>query len=387
MIRAVVLLLAIAACPAMANGWRDAAQALPARIDRAYAYPERLPGGAFRLTPPLAARAGQVESRADLIRFAEDSLALLADHHAITGASTSESWAIVPSFADLWIERRDGRYRITDVRAGSPAQRAGLAPGQQLSAVGGSPTAEAVIGFWQALGQSDITDEQAGFAARILAAGRRNGPRTITVRTADGPRTLSLPNLYTQNRPSQPLSAERNGKALVIRLNDSLGDTATIAAFDAAMAGVRPGERIILDLTETPSGGNSTVARAIMGWFTDRPRYYQIHRAVAEERQTGIPRQWVEQVLPRQGRFHAGPVSVRVGRWTGSMGEGIAIGLASWGVDVAGRPMAGLRGAIEDIAAGPDGFVIKLPTERLMAVDGTPREDFKPRALARREGD
>jgi carboxyl-terminal processing protease len=387
MIRAAVLLFAIPACPAMANGWRDAAQALPALIDRAYAYPERLPGGTFRLTPRLAARAGEVESRADLIRFAEDSLALLADHHAITGSANPDSWAIVPSFADLWIERRDERYRITDVRAGSPALRAGLAPGQELWAVGGSPTAEAVAGFWQALGLSDISDEQAGFAARILAAGRRNGPRTITVGTADGARTHILPSLYGQSRPAGPLSAERRGEALVIRLNDSLGDTATIAAFDAAMTSARPGEAIILDLTETPSGGTSTVARAIMGWFTDRPRPYQIHRAVAEERQTGIPRQWVEQVLPREGRFHAGPVSVRVGRWTGSMGEGIAIGLAGWGVDVAGRPMAGLRGAIEDIAAGPDGFVIKLPIERLMAVDGTPREDFRPRALAPGEGD
>ncbi len=215
----------------------------------------------------------------------------------------------------------------------------------------------------------------------------RGRSRTISVDGPAGPRTLSLPNLYTLGRPARPLTAERTGQALVIRLHDSLGDAAAIEAFDAAMAGARPGERIVLDLSETPSGGNSIVARAIMGWFTDRPRPYQVHRAVAEERQTGIPRQWVEQVLPRKGRFHAGPVSVCVGRWTGSMGEGIAIGLAGWGIDVAGRPMAGLRGAVEDIAAGPDGFVIKLPTERLMAVDGTPREDFRPRALARCEGD
>ncbi|MGL6043072.1 MAG: S41 family peptidase, partial [Sandaracinobacteroides sp.] len=151
--------------------------------------------------------------------------------------------------------------------------------------------------------------------------------------------------------------------------------------------GARPGEAIILDLQETPSGGNTTVARAIMGWFTDRPRAYQVHRAIAEERATGIPRQWIEQVLPRPGRFHSGPLSVRVGRWTGSMGEGIAIGLASWGSDVSGRPMAGLLGAVADIAAGPDGFILKLPTERLMAVDGTPRADFRPRPLRPGEGD
>ncbi len=50
-------------------------------------------------------------------------------------------------------------------------------------------------------------------------------------------------------------------------------------------------------------------------------------------------------------------------------------------------PETGWRGAGADIAAGPDGFVHTLPIGRLMAIDGTPREDFRPRALARCEGD
>jgi carboxyl-terminal processing protease len=61
------------------------------------------------------------------------------------------------------------------------------------------------------------------------------------------------------------------------------------------------------------------------------------------------------------------------------MGEGLAVGLDALGADVVGDPMAGLLGAIYDHRLENSGMVIKLPTERLYAVDGTPREAFRPR--------
>lgn len=145
------------------------------------------------------------------------------------------------------------------------------------------------------------------------------------------------------------------------------------------MAQARAGQRIEIDLTDTPSGGNTDVARAIMGWFVKRPTAYQVHNLPREARRNGIGRQWVEQVLPRAGKFHAGPVTVSVGRWTGSMGEGLAIGFDAIGARVVGGRMAGLLGAIYDYRLETSGLVIKLPTERLTAVDGTPREEFVPR--------
>ncbi|HKR25042.1 MAG TPA: hypothetical protein VJS15_07275, partial [Allosphingosinicella sp.] len=213
-----------------------------------------------------------------------------------------------------------------------------------------------------------------------LAAGRRNALRRLTIRRAGAPIPLELPSLYAIARADRPpVSATREGRALRIRFNDSLGDSATVAAFDAAMAQARPGQPVIVDLTDTPSGGNTTVARAILGWFVDRPRFYQVHNLPAEERRTGVARQWAEQVLPRPGKRHRGPVTVEVGRWTGSMGEGLAIGFDALGARVTGTRMAGLLGAIYDHRLEHSGLVLKLPTERLMHVDGTPREDFVPR--------
>lgn len=374
--------LFVAICPtlafAQATSFRDDAFALEGLINRQYAYSERLPGQRVVLTPKLRAEAEAVASRRDLIRFAERALLLLADHHAITGASLSDSWAVFPSYGDLWVEHRGGQYLIEQVREDSPAAKAGVRAGDRLVAAGGVPVAQAVASFWSEIGTMGGGERDA-FAARVLAAGRRDRPRVLTFqRGSTKPFQLHLPNLYGSEKDRPALFAHQEGRSLVIRFNDSLGSDETIPAFDRIMASARSGQPVVLDLTDTPSGGNSSVARGIMGWFVSKPTAYQVHSLPVEEQETGIARQWVEQVLPRRGKFHAGPVTVRVGRWTGSMGEGLAIGFNTIGAQVVGTRMAGLLGAIYDHPLGSSGLIVKLPTERLCAVDGTARERFVP---------
>lgn len=362
------------------EAFRADALSIEELVNAQYAYLDRLPGGAMPMSPVLRHEAEAVTDSRSLLHYAEHAVAALADHHAITGGSFSDSWGLVPSYSDLWIEPEGGVWRITAVREGSPAEAAGVRAGDSLVAVGGEPVDAAVTAFWSDLGL-EPTGDRAGYGARVLAAGRRDRPRDLTIRgVTGGERRLTLPNLYAARAADRPpVAVHEDGEALIIRFNDSLGDSETIAAFDAALAGARPGQPVILDLTDTASGGNTVVARAVMGWFVDGPTAYQIHNLPAEERETGVPRQWIEQVLPRPGKRHRGPLSVRVGRWTGSMGEGLAVGLDALGADVFGGPMAGLPGAVYDHRLENSGLVIKLPTERLYAVDGTPREAFRPR--------
>jgi carboxyl-terminal processing protease len=332
------------------------------------------------MTAKLRAEADAVADARQLVRYSERALMLLADHHAITGGSMKDSWAVFPRYGDLWVERRGAAYVIDQVRDASPAQREGVREGDRLVAVDGKPIASAVADFWADLGTVG-GGERDGYAARVLAAGRRDRQRQLTVQQGSAtPRDLLLPNLYYLALMDRPvLQFTEAGRDFVIKLNDSLGSDATIAAFDRAMARAKPSQRIVIDLTDTASGGNTTIARAILGWFVDKPTFYQVHNLPAEERRTGIARQWVEQVLPRPGKRHRGPVTVRVGRWTGSMGEGLAIGFHAIGARVEGSRMAGLLGAIYDYRLERSGQTIKLPTERLYAVDGTPREGFAPK--------
>lgn len=357
------------------------AQALDALIAENYAYIDRFAAAKLPDSSLLAAERDAVRDAKSLLAYAERRIASLADHHAITGASFADSWAIVPTYADLWIVADEGAYRIDAVRADSPAEKAGIRRGDVLVAIEGVPTAQAVADFWAGLGLDVAVDDRDGYAARVLAAGRRDRERRLTLSRGHGKaRMVMLPNLYAVEKPeSAPVAVSMEGADVTaIRLNNALGDDRTVEAFDAAMASLPADARVVIDLRDTPSGGNSMVARGIMGWFVDRPTPYQMHSLPAEEASSGIARQWIELVLPRAGKHRAKPVAVRVGRWTGSMGEGIAIGFASMGVPVCGERMAGLRGAIHDFDLPSSRMRFKIPVERLFTVNGQPREDFRP---------
>lgn len=375
-------LFVLFASPAIANervDYREDAQLLERLINSQYAYLDRLPNKRFELTDELAAEADAVSTRNELLRFVERALMLLADHHAITGASFSDSWAVVPSYSDLWIEKQEERFVVTQIRPDSPASMMGILPGDVLIAIGDQRTQEAIDDFWMDLGVSNGTLSD-GFAARVLAAGRRDQLRELTFqRQSEAPFDLELPNLYQVEPQQRPLLSVTSGDdAVVIKINDTLWNNDLIPAFDSAMAQIEPEQGIIIDLTDTPSGGNTLVARAIMGWFVKEGTPYQIHKLPAEARQSGIERQWAEYVLPREGKHHPGSVTLHVGRWTGSMGEGLAIGFHAIGAQIQGTSMAGLLGAVYDEKLPNSGLVVKIPVESLFSMNGNPREEFTP---------
>ncbi len=380
--KALALLLAVAAsvgpAPGAAPDYAGDARALDKIIIENYAYEDHWPGGKLPDSPVLARERAGVHDHDSLLHYAENRIASLADHHAITGSSFKDSWPIVPTYADLWVERRGAEYVIDAVKPASPASAAGIVPGDRLVAVSGVSSGRAVASFWRSLGL-EVTGERADYAARVLGAGRRDRPRDLTILHDGKARRLTLASMYTIQADAPPVGVEtgQDGRA-VIRINNSLGDQGTISAFDAAMARLSRDAPVTIDLTDTPSGGNSSVARAMLSWFVDRPRSYQMHELSAEERETGIARRWVEQVLPRSGKYHSTLPVIRVGRWTGSMGEGIAIGFAALGARVEGTQMSQLKGAVYDFALPSTGMVVKLPAERMYTVAGQPRELFRP---------
>ena len=344
-------------------------------IDRQYAYAHRFDGR----NPARGAQGVDLDSVTDaasLLRFAECAVNALQDHHAILGVSSPGSYGLTPSYNDLWVEFRDEAYVVTDVRRGSPAQSAGVEPGWRISSVAGQPMQEAVAGL---CGGPYETGAGKGFAARVLTAGPRDQERVFVFSDFDGEeQALTLPNLYQVETEDRPLISvtEREG-VRVLRFNDSLGNSDLIAAIDEALSGPRP-EGLIIDLRDTPGGGDTLYARALMGRLIDETKPYQRHALPQIERDTGVARQWVEEVLPRGDSLAGVPVVVLAGRWTGSMGEGLTMGLdaVADAVTIA-APMAGLLGAIYDYDLPETVWTVKLPTETLYHVDGAPREDYR----------
>ncbi|MDQ5845432.1 MAG: S41 family peptidase, partial [Acidobacteriota bacterium] len=124
---------------------------------------------------------------------------------------------------------------------------------------------------------------------------------------------------------------------------------------------------------------NTTVARGIMGRFIRRDMQYQKHSIPAEERQYGTKRSWIELVSPRGEFAYSAPVVVVVNHWTGSMGEGITIGMHGMKrATIVGTEMARLVGATSGIRLPNTGIGATFPTEKLFHIDGSPREKFVP---------
>ena len=225
-------------------------------------------------------------------------------------------------------------------------------------------------------------DEAGDYALRIALAGDHSRRRKFTLRyhgvtrnyypDADG---MQLEHIHYRSR----VEARVVKGAAYIKINDCLWDNGLIPDFDSVMQLMRHKPTLILDLRETPGGGNTVVARAILGWFTDKEQYYQKHELYAEEKAYGIKRSWEEIVSPRKGKYYGGKMVVLADHWTGSLGEGITT--AFDGIKratVVGTPLARLCGATYSYELPNTKIRFSFPVERLYQLNGAPRENFIP---------
>jgi carboxyl-terminal processing protease len=353
-------------------------------LDRRYAYFDARQTDWAAVRTIHRPQARQVKSKAEFVGLLERVLEELYDPHTHLNTNTASSPRLVPSGADLWAEWRDGSAVIVQVRPDTSAARAGLRSGMEVLSYNG---AEIVAAVDARVGRSLRRPDPAArdWALRVILAGRRDETRTLVVRSGGAERRVVLDD-GNGRRPGgesdgRPLEHRRlAGDVGYIRLRDSLGRTEAIAAFDAALAELKDTRGLVLDLRDTPGGGNSTVARGLMGRLVDRERPYQKHVLTEEERETGIRRSWLELVSPRGPFAYTAPLAVLVDHWTGSMGEGVAIGLDAAGRGcVVGTRMAGLLGAKAGESLPHTGIGFSFAVEKLYHVDGRPREDYRPR--------
>jgi hypothetical protein len=312
------------------------------------------------------------------------ALVVFCDPHLLVTPLSPSDPNVWPTSADLVITETGGSFWIADVRAESPADLADLRPGLQILAADGVPLAEAVRSWLAPFveiqaenGEIATTPEQRAYVATLLVNGRREGPRRLLVSHAKRFHEVELANprdfaKVVADRP--PLTVRREGRVLILRPENSLGRPETIAAFDTAISENLDAKGVIIDLRNTPSGGNTDVARAIIGHFVSEPQPYQVHTIPAVARDTGVPRHFVEYALPR-APLHTGKLVVLGGSWTGSMGEGLLIGLdAAANAHTIASDMGDLLGAlyVEPIP----GASLEFGMEALFHVNGTPRADY-----------
>jgi hypothetical protein len=386
-------LAALAQAPVMAKQvcpgpGPDPAFDAPAAWDEAYselatnyAYWDRIDAPAL-----FGAAAPALKSAPDRLQFADrlqTLLLLFRDSHIHVSPTPEPNAAWVPSAADIWLEERGGRLIVRDVKGNSQAAKMGVRPGWILLTMDGADPRRVAAARFAAIGIK-ADDAQLLYAVNSLISGTLGKPRSFEFRVNGRLRSLQLPPGYDSvQRPDAPLTVsaryDHAGHLVaVLRINNSLGKNELIAAFDKAVADLLPTTHVIIDMRDTPSGGNSTVARAMLSHFVEQPKPYQRHELTSERQQFGVSRSWIEFVEPRPP-YLTGKVIVLSGLWTGSMGEGITIGYDSaTNATVIGSQMGQLLGAMIEDELPKSCLKVSFANEKLWHVNGTPREDYLP---------
>jgi hypothetical protein len=305
----------------------------------------------------------------------------LYNGHISLNTNLPSSNRLIPTGADLWVKYQRKQFIITAVRKGFGTERSGLKTGMRITLYNGEPIDSAVQYY---LPKSVMVHDARmyEYAGNMLLAGRHNTTRSITAMW-NGLEKTYYPDSPVKNTNPGYTKILEFGKLPsqigYIKINNSLGSDALIKAFDDALDSLWNTKGLVIDLRETPSGGNTTVARAIMSRFIEKEMPYQKHSLPSEEKQYGVKRSWIELVSPR-GKTYKKPMVILVNQWTGSMGEGIAIGFDGMKrARIVGDKMAGLLGAIYSFTLPETNIGFSIPVEKLFHVDGMPREDFIPK--------
>ncbi len=283
----------------------------------------------------------------------------------------------------MWVEFINNQFLVTDIKENGNASLTGIKPGMIITHFNDTPIKDAIK---RILPKSfkNYDKKVYDYAVNMIMAGTHNKKRKITLLYKNN--TLhfypdDLKNIQKKETNSILESTVLKGSIGYIKINNSLGDNDLILKFRTAVDELSNTKSMILDLRNTPGGGNTTIARAIMGKFITSELPYQKHSFPAEEKQYNVKRSWIEYVSPSDS-VYTKPLIVLVGRWTGSMGEGIAIGFDGMKRGrIIGTKMAGLLGPIECFSFPETHIKACFPIEKLFHIDGTPREDFIPEYL------
>ncbi len=324
--------------------------------------------------------ADTIKTDNQFISFLETVLNELHNGHISLNTNLDGSNRLVPSGADIFVEKINSKYFVTDIRKNFKAEQSGIKVGMEILKFNDKEIDDQ-LGQFLPKYTDNYDNKMNQFAIDMLFAGTHNQPRKITI-LEDGIQKDFYPDKAKIEENKKLIENKiLNGNTGYIKINNCLYDYNLINEFDNAVDSFFSMRNIIIDLSETPSGGNTTVARCIMGRFTDKKLPYQQHEV--DELEYDTKQSWVEYVLPRK-KTYKGNVIILVGHWTGSMGEGIAIGFDGMKkATVIGTNMAGLLGAINGFKLPETKIGFQIPTERLYHINGTPREDYKPKILTK----
>lgn len=204
-----------------------------------------------------------------------------------------------------------------------------------------------------------------------ILAGKYNEPRIITIKTITGKtETIDIDKIKIR-KDIDLVSFIIKDSIGIIRINNSLGNKKTKTEFKNALTKLKNTKGIILDLRNTISGGNSNIGNPIAGHFTDKKVIFQKYKNLKQE--------FVDYIKPNNPHYTK-PLVVLVGRFTASMGEGLASGLDGTEIGkVIGTEMQKLAGATKNYNFSNFDYGYQASKIDVLNILNIPRENFIPK--------
>lgn len=331
------------------------------------------------LTTYYESRIDSLKTKSDVILFFEYLLDEFYDSHLHLNTNVKSSYRL---YAPVYVCMKENKPILCNVWSSQIADIAPEALGAEIVRINNKTLDKAIDDFpTQCHDKGDPQIRE--WIINKLIAGRYDQSRWVTVRLPNGKLAEFNPDIIKLKESDSLLNSSIENEIGIIRINNSLGEEALVHTFDQALDSLMDTKGLILDLRNTVDGGDTYQARGIMGRFIAERKPYQRH--VLMERSEEFPlkypaveRNWLEFVSPR-GMQYTKPVVILVGRWTGSMGEGLAIGMEGIGAaTIVGSEMERLGGEVYGFDLEHQSFGYGLPGAKLFHVDGTLRENYIP---------
>ncbi len=297
------------------------------------------------------------------------------DSHLILNTNTNSSFRL---FSPIYTTIQNGRPIITNVWQTQIESLEHSIIGAEIKKINGIDFDKAINRFPTHCNDKNSIIVKEWISNKILA-GRYNKPRVLTLELVNKQVIeFDLDEIKFKSNNELLTSKTENGIG-ILRINNSLGNNNLISEFDKSLNDLMNTRGLIIDLRNTVDGGNSYVARGIIGRFISEQKSYQKHSTVEQYGNNPIvERSWIEYASPR-GKQYKKPVIILVGRWTGSMGEGLAIGFDGIErAEIVGTEMERLAGEMNGFSFKHQNYGYRLSTAKLYHVNGTPREKYIP---------
>jgi len=312
----------------------------------------------------------QISSVGEHIKFHETLFNEFYDSHIHLNTNTSESYRLK---APIYVVNKNGRTFIKNVWQTqiSDTLKTNIIRAEILSF--NNQNFQEKIKNFPTKCQNKNDKKIREWIANKIIAGKRNESRILQLKLQNGDLfTLDIDSLKLREEkyalsPSI-ISSQNIG---VIRVNNTLGNKILVKEFKRVLPQMDSTKAIIIDLRNTISGGDTPVAEPIMGMFINKKLPYQLYE--------NDKKKYFGHITPKKPYCNK-PLYVLVNRWTGSMGEGIAIGLNSTKTaTIVGTEMARLAGGMKTINFKNHDYGFQVSFEKIFDINGNPREEFVPK--------